>query len=130
MIKSLLVGMYVLSLEVCPDPSALETFKHQIAYEMTEELRPFEGLVSMHTDVWMQGPITVFYVRDQARGFAPNERPLYMFNPHGRNGGAICSANDPLQICLQKSLDIKTVETTAQTCTATTIFVLYVGRPL
>src|SRR5438552_9480905 len=76
MIKSLLVGMYVLSLQVCPDPSALETFKHQIAYEMTEELRPFEGLVSMHTDVWMQGPITVFYVRDQARGFAPNERPL------------------------------------------------------
>src|SRR5438552_3593907 len=79
----------------CPDPYALDFFKHQIAYENTEELHPFRNLGSIQTDVWTRGSVTVFYVRDYIKGAVPpDQRLLYMFDSNGRNEPGVCLPNE------------------------------------
>ena len=57
----------------CPDPVALDLFRHQIAYEKTEESDPLRGLPLIHADVWAHGPLTAFYI--QEREHCPSRCP-------------------------------------------------------
>ena len=63
----------------CPDPAAVNLFKHQIAYQRTEELDPFQGLQELLADVWQRGPLTAFYVRDTLKEFATGVRMADLF---------------------------------------------------
>jgi hypothetical protein len=58
----------------CPNPVAFDSFKHQIAYQRTEELDPFKGMTELHADVWQRGPLTAFYVRHKLNGFVASVR--------------------------------------------------------
>ena len=50
-------------------------FKHQIAFERTEESYVFRGLHELHVDVWQRGPLTAFYVREKLSGAIPVSGP-------------------------------------------------------
>ena len=62
----------------CPDPKVLVRFEHQIAYERTQETYPLQGLSLIHAHVWIRGPITGIYIRDQLKAYAtgPHDLPL------------------------------------------------------
>ena len=110
----------------CPDERALQFFEHRIAYERTFEGDPLRGVPMIHTDVWIRGPITGFYVREQLKAFNnPAIRMTYLFGENGPQGGGTCrvekgwrqcieafapaeNTSDPIVTC-KKSINLRTI---------------------
>lgn len=103
--------------ESCPDPNTMEFFKHQIAYERTEELDPLKGLPLIHVDVWMRGPLTGFYIRDQLKTFIPTVRMTYLFGPDGLQGGGTCRVEKNWRECIEGFAGIQHATNVVRTCT-------------
>jgi hypothetical protein len=103
----------------CPNPAALDLFKHQIAYQRTEELNPFKGLQELHADVWQRGPLTGFYVRDKLAEFVPTIRMTYLFGKGGLQGGGSCAADKNWRECVEKSAGSEYATDVVGTCAVT-----------
>jgi len=85
----------------CPHPAALDFFKHQIAYQRTEELDPFRGLNELQVDVWQRGPLTAVYVREKLNEFAPGVRMTYLLGKGGLQGGGTCPLEKNWRECVE-----------------------------
>jgi hypothetical protein len=101
----------------CPNPAALDFFKHQIAYQRTEELDPFKGLRELHADVWQRGPLTAFYVREKLSEFVPSVRMTYLFGKGGLQGGGTCPVERNWRECVEGFADLEYATDVLGTCT-------------
>jgi len=119
--------VYVMSLltipsfaETCPDKTALGFFKHQIAYERTENSDPLRGLPLIHTDVWIRGPITGFYIHEQLREFNnPTLRMTYLFDDDGLQGGGTCPVVKNWRECIEEFAGAEHASDPITTCKTT-----------
>ena len=103
----------------CPNPIALDFFKHQIAYQRTEELNPFKGLPELHADVWQRGPLTAFYVREKLNEFVPNVRMTYLYGKGGPQGGGTCPVEKNWRECVADFADLEYANYVVGTCSIT-----------
>jgi hypothetical protein len=103
----------------CPDPIALGRFKHQIAYQRTEEFDPLGGLRLIHADVWMRGPVTAFYVQEKLNGVIPSLREAYLFGGDGLRGGGTCPAERNWKECVKQSAGVEYANSPVRICTTT-----------
>jgi len=104
----------------CPDQGALAFFKHQIAYEGTEEDPPLRGLQIIHMDVWSRGPITGFYIHDQLRdNWSPGARLTYIFGKGGLQGGGSCQLEKDWRECIAGFANGEGATASVTTCKAT-----------
>jgi len=104
----------------CPDQGALALFKHQIAYEGTEEDPPLRGLQVIHMDVWSRGPITGFYIHDQLRdNWSPGARLTYIFGKGGLQGGGSCQLEKDWRECIAGFANGEGATASVTTCKAT-----------
>jgi hypothetical protein len=55
----------------------------------------------IHTDVWMRGPLTGFYIREQLRGAVPSIRMTYIFGDEGLQGGGSCPVEKNWRECIE-----------------------------
>ncbi len=102
----------------CPDATALRSFKHQIAYERTLGSTPFVGLPLIHTHVWVRGPITGFYVRDEIKYFNdPSIRMTYFFGRDGLQGGGSCTVGKDWGRCMEDFAPTENKSDPIATCT-------------
>ena len=100
----------------CPDPTALDLFKNQIAYERTEESDPLKGLTTIRLDVLMRGRITGFYVHDQLKGTIADLRMVYVFDKSGQVGGGTCSGDEKWSECVANFIDPQPDNNISQSC--------------
>jgi hypothetical protein len=85
----------------CPDPSALALFKHQIAYQKTEESDPLGGLSVVHMQVWIRGALTGFYITERLPPpWASSLRMAYVFGPDELQGGGTCGVDQDWRRCM------------------------------
>lgn len=98
---------------------ALEMFKHQIAFERTEESYVFRGLRELHIDVWQRGPLTAFYVREKLSGADPGLRTSYLFGKDGLRGGGTCPAEKNWRECVQGFAHLQYATDVVGTCEIT-----------
>ena len=103
----------------CPAPAAFNLFKHQIAYQRTQELDPLKGIHELHTDVWQRGPLTGFYVRDILNEFGPNVRMTYLFGKTGSTGGGTCQVEKNWRECVADLADREYANFVVGTCSIT-----------
>ncbi len=103
----------------CPAPAALSFFKHQIAYERTQELNPFKSLQELHADVWQRGPLTAFYIRDRLAEFAPSVRMAYVFGKDSLQGGGTCSNEKNWRACVEEFAGAEDANDAVGTCAIT-----------
>ena len=103
----------------CPASTALDFFKHQIAYQRTEELDPFKGLQELHADVWQRGPLTAFYVREKLNEFAPSVRMTYLLGKAGLQGGGTCPLEKNWRECVEGFAGLQYATDVVGTCTIT-----------
>ncbi len=103
----------------CPDPAAFDLFKHQIAYQRTEELNPLKGLQEIHADVWERGHLHAFYVRDQLKEFVSTVRMLYSITNSGIRGAYTCPVEQNWRDCAEKNAGMEALNYIPQTCTVT-----------
>lgn len=100
----------------CPSKQALDLFRHQIAYERTEESDPLKGLSVLHANVWTNDSITAFYIRDQLNGFVPDVRMTYVFSDRYL-GRYTCPLTQGWEQCVEKSPDIGRAGSAGHVCT-------------
>ena len=105
--------------EICPSPVAVDFFRHEIAYERTEELNPLRGLTLLTARIWERGPLTAFYVGAALRTFSPSVRLVYFVGADGARGSFSCPMEQNWQKCVQKSTGLEAVYNVARTCAAT-----------
>jgi hypothetical protein len=103
----------------CPNPVAFDSFKHQIAYQRTEELDPFKGMAELHADVWQRGPLTAFYVRDKLNGFVASVRMADLFGKGGLQGGGTCPVEKNWRECVEGFAGMEYANNVLKTCTIT-----------
>ena len=103
----------------CPNPAAVDFFKHQIAYQRTQELHPFKGIHELHVDVWQRGPLTGFYVRDKLNEFAPDVRMAYLYGKTGPTGGGTCPVEKNWRECIANFADHEYVNFVVGICSLT-----------
>jgi hypothetical protein len=104
----------------CPDSRALGLFRHEIAYDRTEESDPFKGASQIHTHVWERGSITAFHVDEAIRTYPPDVRLIYLFSADGTQSGYFtCPAKKDWLECLRASARLEEVNSVVRTCTAT-----------
>lgn len=103
----------------CPNPVALDFFKHQIAYQRTGELDPLKGLRELHADVWQRGPLTAFYVREKLNEFAPGVRMTYLFGKGGLQGGGTCPVEKTWRECVEDFAGLEYANNVVGTCAIT-----------
>jgi hypothetical protein len=103
----------------CPASTALDFFKHQIAYQRTEELDPFKGLQELHADVWQRGPLTAFYVREKLNEFAPSVRMTYLLGKAGLQGGGTCPLEKSWRECVEGFAGLQYATDVVGTCAIT-----------
>jgi hypothetical protein len=103
----------------CPDETALDLFKHEIAYEKTEGSYPLMGLPLIHTNVWVRGSITGFYIREQLRQFTPTANMTYLFGPDGPQGGGSCPVTENWRACIDEFAGVEHGADPIRTCTTT-----------
>jgi hypothetical protein len=101
----------------CPAQTALALFRHEIAYDRTEELDPLRGLRLIHVRVWQRGSATAFYVEDATQSFPPNVRLVYSVGAAGTLGYATCPSSEDWQKCVAKSAGPEGSDYLARTCT-------------
>jgi hypothetical protein len=102
----------------CPNQQVLSVFKHQLAYEKTQESYELEGLSVIHMNVWLTDSVSAFYIRDRLKGFIPGERMTYVFSD-GLIGGGTCPVAQDWKECLQRFVDVATPPRTSQICSIT-----------
>lgn len=103
----------------CPAPAALDFFKHQIAYQRTEELDPFKGLQGLHADVWQRGSLVAFYVREKMTESIPGIRMTYLFGKRGLQGGGTCPVERNWRECVAGFAGLEYANYVVGTCTLT-----------
>jgi hypothetical protein len=104
----------------CPDATALQSFRHQIAYERTLESPSFIGLRLIHTDVWVRGPISGFYVHEELRELNnPSIRVTYLFGEDGLQGGGSCTLEKNWRQCIEDFAPAGNAHDPIATCTTT-----------
>ena len=103
----------------CPEPAAFDLFKHQIAYQRTEELNPLKGLQEIHADVWERGHIHAFYVRQQLKEFVSTVRMVYSISNSGIRGAYTCPVEQNWKDCVEKNAGMEALNYIPQTCTVT-----------
>ncbi len=103
--------------DACHSSTALAMFKHQIAYQRTEESDPLKGLSVIHLDVWQRGPLTGFYIREALQGFSPAVRDTYLFDEEdGLRGGGTCPVEKNWRACIEGFADSRGTAIEATTC--------------
>ncbi len=102
----------------CPDPVALEVFRHQIAYERTEGTYALKGLSAIHADVWQRGTVTALYIRERLRGFVPTVRIVYSVENYEAQGEYTCPVEQNWKECIQQHTDLEAARNIPRTCTA------------
>lgn len=100
----------------CPDPVALDLFKHQIAYQRTEEYDPLKGLQEIHADVWERGDLTVFYVRERLNQAVPTIRGAYVIGNHEVLPTYTCPVQQNWKECVEKNAGVVTLNPISRTC--------------
>jgi len=103
----------------CPDATALQFFKHQIAYQRTLESTPFMGLPLIHTDVWVRGPIAGFCVHEQLKFNNPSLRTTYLFGEYGLQGGGSCNVQKNWRQCIGDFAPLENRSDPVTTCKTT-----------
>lgn len=103
----------------CPTQAALDLFRHQIAYERTEETYPLKGLSVVHASVWLRGSASAFYVHDRLSGYVPGARMTYIFVDGYLDGGGGCPAEENWIDCIEKSPALESRTGMPRTCTVT-----------
>ncbi|HUK15188.1 MAG TPA: hypothetical protein VLW65_02185 [Bryobacteraceae bacterium] len=86
----------------CASLAAEDFFKHQIAYDRTEEDDSLSGLRLIHLNVWVSGPFTAFYVRDRLHGFPPGVRMVYLLAEDGITDAGTCPIEEDWRKCVAK----------------------------
>lgn len=105
---------------ICPNAAAVDFFKHQIAYQRTEESDSLKGLRLIHTDVWVRGSITGFYIREELKEFNnPNLRGTYLFGKDGLQGGGTCNVGEDWRQCIEKFTYGENASEPVATCNTT-----------
>src|SRR5579871_83228 len=115
------MGMLIVSGfgETCPDKTVLDLFKHQIAFEKTWESYDLRGLLLIHTDVWVRGPITGFYIREQLKQYTPWANVTYLFGADGPQGGGTCPVTKNWRTCIEEFAGAEHGGDPIKTCTTT-----------
>lgn len=103
----------------CLSPVALDLFRHEIAYQRTEETNPVKGLTSINANVWERGPNTAIYIQTLLSGLAPTERLGYMFDEGSMTGYLICPVAQDWKACVQASAPPAGSNQQLKTCTTT-----------
>jgi hypothetical protein len=103
----------------CPSPSAVNFFRHEIAYERTEELDPLKGLGVIHAHVWDRGPLTAFYVDEPLRTFPPSLRLAYLVGADGARGSFSCPVEQDWRKCVEDAARLEAANNLVRTCTTT-----------
>jgi len=104
----------------CPgNPAVVDSFRHEIAYDRTEELDPLRGLTLINANVWERGPNTALYVRESLSEFIPTVRMVYLFNDGGIAGSFTCPLLEDWQSCVQKALPSEGSQDQPRTCRTT-----------
>ncbi len=86
----------------CPDETALDALKHEIAYQRTNGLYPLSGSHLIPTNVWVRGPFTGFYVREQLP-YIRGLRARYIVDEYGSDSGSSCPVEKNWQQCIADS---------------------------
>lgn len=102
----------------CPNPTAVDFLRHEIAYERTEETNPLERMSLFRTHIWERGPLTVFYLDEALRTFVPSIRLAYVVGADGARGSATCPADQNWQRCAETIVGLEAANNLARTCTA------------
>jgi hypothetical protein len=100
----------------CPAPIALDMFKHEVAYQRTEQLDPLRNIRELRANVWQRGPLTAFYIRHQLDGFAANARMTYLYGKDGLQGGGTCPAEENWRECVGGFARLEYVTDIVGTC--------------
>jgi hypothetical protein len=103
----------------CPDETALDLFKYQIAFEKTSESYDLMGLPLIHTNVWIRGPITGFYIREQLMQYTPTANITYLFGADGPYGGGSCPVTKNWRTCIEDFAGAEHDTDPIRTCTTT-----------
>jgi len=103
----------------CANPAVLDLFRHEVAYQRTEELNPLKDLRIANANVWQRGPDTAFYIRDPLSGFSPTIRLVYSFSEEGFQGYFGCPIAQDWKACVQASFQFAGPHNQPQTCTKT-----------
>jgi len=103
----------------CANPETLDLFRHEVAYQRTEELNPLKDLKTVDANVWQRGPDTAFYIRDSLSGFSPTVRLVYSFNEDGFMGYFGCQLAQDSKECVQAPFPFAGPRSQPQTCTTT-----------
>lgn len=86
----------------CPGGDAFNRFKHQIAYQRTQESDPLRGARYLKANVWQRGPLTAFYINNKLTGVVPNMRLAYLFDGDGLQGGGTCPVEKNWRGCVEE----------------------------
>jgi hypothetical protein len=103
----------------CPDETALDFFKHQIAYERTGRgLYPLKGLPLIHTNVWVRGPITGFYIREELpKPYIAGSHMTYVVGEYGSDSGNGCPVEKDWRKCIAELAGDEHSTDPIRTCT-------------
>jgi hypothetical protein len=111
------------SLNECPNPSAIDNFKYDLAYEKKDSRHPDWGLQKLDIEVWQRGLLTGFYVRNKVIVANPNldirNARIYDTQNNQRSGG-YCPAEKNWIECIEGLVFDKDKHSAGpvQTCTA------------
>lgn len=105
--------------ERCPEPTAVDLFEHQIAFERTEEGGTLNGLSVIHANVWERGTTAAFDVREPLPEYATKVRMVYLFDKDGLGDGGGCPAEQDWVECVEKFAGGGAAESVVRTCTTT-----------
>jgi hypothetical protein len=104
----------------CPDATALDLFKHEIAYQRTGDLDPLKGLQEIRANVWQRGQLTAFYVLAQLKDFVPTARMVYPIANGEMRGAYTCPADEQnWKDCVEKTAGEEASNYAARICTVT-----------
>jgi len=103
----------------CPDTVAVDLFERYIVYQRTEDLDPLKGLAVIHSDVWMRGPLSGFYIQEELNGFAPGIRMAYLFAGDGLRSGGTCPIEKNWRECVEDFAGMEYANNVVRSCTTT-----------
>jgi len=117
-VVSALFGPHLIA--ACPDARALQFFEHRIAFDRALGGDPFKGLSLIHMDVWVHGPITGLYVREELKEFHnPSLRMTYLFGEEGSQGGGTCRVGKDWRQCIEQFAPAENTSDPIITCQTT-----------
>lgn len=100
----------------CPNATALDQFRYQIAYQRAWGEDPYKGLSLVHVDVWMRGPLTGFYMRGQTNKYG-GIREVDIFDERGPHSGGSCAPGQDWRRCIERFAAKEYFDESTSTCT-------------